>query len=109
MFLLVFRNDVNTRPLQISVHINNTNNFNFYGQQPTENDGNQNILQGNMSQSSDEPGDDDDGDGDGDGGEEDDDDTEEDTDENSVDEMNGPNFPTPPNTIASNQDDNNDD
>ncbi len=106
MFLLVFRNDVNTRPLQISVHVNNTNNFNFYGQQPTENDGNQKKLQGNMSQSSDEPVDDDDDDDDE---EDDDDDTEQDTDENSVDEVNGPNFPTPPNTIASSQDDNNND
>ncbi len=102
MFLLVFRNDVNTRPLQISVHVNNTNNFNFYGQQSTENDGKQNRLQENMSQSSDEPVDDDDDDDD------EDDDTEEDTDENNVDEVNGHNFPTPPNTIASSQNDNND-
>ncbi len=96
-FSIVFRNDLNSRPVQISVHINNTNNFNFaVGQEATrETDANRHRNEMNINTV--ENGDDDDCNN-NEQQEENDSTDDNTTDEDSTEETNQTHYPTPPNS-----------
>jgi hypothetical protein len=95
---LVFRNDLNSRPVQISLHINNTNNFNFAAGQEltrkTDINRHRNEMNINTAESSDEQVDDDD-----DEQEENESTDDTRTDEDSTEETDQTNYPKPPNSL----------